>query len=313
MNELTARLTEGKVVILDGAISTELQSRGAVLDELSWASRATLDHPGIVRDMHADYICAGADVITANTYGAGHEVLRAAGMSAEEADTLNRRSVELAVETRDLVAADRPVWVVGSISSKRPSNSGNVTPTGPEAAAGFRRQGEVVAEAGVDLILTEMMLDIPNATIVTEAALATGLPVWHGFSAELSEDGLSVVEWRDGFFVHSREPFNDLVATITGMGGEAAGVMHSYTRATTLALEVVRAHWSGPLLAYAETGHLHYPNWVFDEAASPDEYAAQAKLWAASGVQIIGGCCGTDPEHIRALKTALPPNFPAAV
>jgi S-methylmethionine-dependent homocysteine/selenocysteine methylase len=305
MNELTARLAEGKVVILDGAVSTEIQSRGAALDELSWASCATLDHPDIVREMHADYIRTGADVITANTYGAGHAVLRAAGMSAEEADALNRSSVELALEARDLVAAERSVWVAGSISSKRPSNSGNVTPTGPEAAAGFRRQGEVLARAGVDLILTEMMLDIPNATIVTEAALATGLPVWHGFSAELSEDGQSVVEWRDGFFVHPREPFGDLVATITAMGGEAAGIMHSYTPATTLALEVVRAHWSGPLLAYAETGHLHYPDWVFDEAASPDEYAAQAELWAASGVQIIGGCCGTNPDHIRKLREVL--------
>ena len=207
----------------------------------------------------------------------------------------------------DLVAAERPIWVAGSISSKRPSDSGNVTPTGPEAAAGFHRQGEILAQAGVDLIITEMMSDIPNATIVTEAALATGLPVWHGFSAELSEDGLSVVEWREGFFVHPREPFDDLVATITGMGGEAAGVMLSYTRATTLALEVVRAHWSGPLLAYAETGHLHYPNWVFDDAAPPDEFAAQAKLWAASGVQIIGGCCGTNPKHIRKLRETLLP------
>jgi len=308
MSELTVRLIDGGVVVLDGAISTEIQSRGVALDKLSWASRATLDHPDVVREMHADYIRAGADVITANTYGAGHTVLRAAGMTAEEADALNRRSVELALEARDLVAAERPIWVAGSISSKRPSNSGNVTPTGPEAAAGFHRQGEILAQAGVDLVITEMMIDIPNATIVTEAALATGLPVWHGFSAELSEDGLSAVEWRDGFFVHPREPFDDLVATITGMGGEAAGVMHSYTRATTLALEVVRAHWSGPLLAYAETGRLHYPDWVFDDTASPDEFAVQAKLWAASGVQIIGGCCGTNPEHIRKLReTLLPP------
>jgi S-methylmethionine-dependent homocysteine/selenocysteine methylase len=305
MNELTARLAEGKVVILDGAISTEIQTRGVTLDELSWASRATLDHPDVVREMHVDYIRAGADVITANTYGAGHTVLRAAGMSAEEADALNRRSVELALEARDLAAAERPVWVAGSISSKRPSNSGKVTPTGPEAAADFYRQGEVLVRAGVDLILTEMMIDIPNATIVTEAALATGLPVWHGFSAELSPDGQSVVEWREGFFVHPREPFDDLVGTITGMGGEAAGVMHSYSPATTLALKVVRAHWSGPLIAYAETGHLHYPDWAFDDAASPHDYAAQGKLWAASGVQIIGGCCGTNPEHIRKLRESL--------
>ena len=67
-----------------------------------------------------------------------------------------------------------------------PMDGEHVTPKGPEAAAGFRRQGEVVAGAGVDLIITEMMVDIPNAVIVTEAALATGLPVWHGLSAEFA-------------------------------------------------------------------------------------------------------------------------------
>ena len=153
------------------------------------------------------------------------------------------------------------------------------------------------------------MVDIPNASIVTEAALATGLPVWHGFSAELSEDGCSVVEWRENLFVYPREPFDELVRTITGMGGEAAGIMHSYMPATTLALDVVRAHWPGPLLAYAETGHLHGPDWVFEEVATPDDYAAQVKAWVEFGVQIVGGCCGTNPDHIRRLQETL---YPAA-
>ena len=307
MNDLSARLAKGDLIILDGAISTEIQRRGVALDKTSWASRATLEHPDIVREMHADYIRAGADVITANTFCAGPSVMQAAGMNAEEIDHVNRRSVELAIEGRDLAAVDRPVWIAGSISSTPPLDGEQITPKGPEAAAGFRRQGEVITRAGVDLIITEMMVDIPNATIVTEAALATGLPVWHGFSAALSDDGVSIVEWRENVFVDPCEPFDELVSTITGMGGEAAGIMHSYTPATTLALEVVRAHWSGPLLAYAETGHLHSPNWVFEEIVSPDDYAAQAKLWAASGVQIIGGCCGTDPDHIRRLRESLRP------
>jgi S-methylmethionine-dependent homocysteine/selenocysteine methylase len=307
MNDLSARLAQGDLIILDGAISTEIQRRGVVLDKTSWASRATLEHPDIVREMHADYIRAGADVITANTYGAGPSVLQAAGMSAEEIDHVNRRAVELAIEGRDLAGVERPVWIAGSISSMPPLDGEQVTPTGPEAAAGYRRQGDVVTQAGVDLIITEMMVDVPNATIVTEAALATGLPVWHGFSAELSDDGETVVEWRENFFVYPREPFAELVGTITAMGGEAAGVMHSYMPATTMALDVVRANWSGPLLAYAETGHLHGPDWVFEDVASPDDYAAQAKLWAASGVEILGGCCGTNAEHIRRLRETLRP------
>jgi S-methylmethionine-dependent homocysteine/selenocysteine methylase len=307
MNELSKRLADSGLIILDGAISTEIQRRGVTLDEVSWASRATLEHPDIVREMHADYIRAGADVITANTYGAGSVVLKAAGMDDDQIDHVNRRAVELAIEGRELAGVERPVWIAGSLSSMPPLDGDQVTPRGPEAAAGYRRQGDVVTQAGVDLIITEMMVDIPNATIVTEAALATGLPVWHGFSAELSEDGETVVEWRENFFVYPLEPFAELVGTITAMGGEAAGIMHSYTPATTLALDVVRANWPGPVLAYAETGRLHGSDWVFDDVVSPDDYAAQMQLWVDAGVQIAGGCCGTNPDHIRRLRETLRP------
>ncbi len=307
MTELSARLAQGEIIILDGAISSEIQRRGVALDRTSWASRATLEHPEIVREMHADYIRAGADVITANTYGAGSTVMAAAGLSADETDALNRRSVELAVEGRDLAGVDRPVWIAGSLSSMPPMDGEHVTPKGPEAAAGFRRQGEVVAGAGVDLIITEMMVDIPNAVIVTEAALATGLPVWHGLSAEFAEDGKTVREWRETSFVDPIEPFDELVATIARMGGEAAGIMHSYCPVTGPALDIVRAHWSGPTLAYAETGHLHGPDWVFEDVISPEDYAAIAHGWVEHGTQIIGGCCGTNPDHIRELRETLRP------
>jgi methionine synthase I (cobalamin-dependent) len=72
------------------------------------------------------------------------------------------------------------------------------------------------------------------------------------------------------------------------------------------ALEVLKQHWSGPLMAYAETGKLILPDWRYEEISSPDDYANEIGGWIQNyGVQVVGGCCGTGPEHIRALRHLL--------
>jgi homocysteine S-methyltransferase len=311
MSELAERLARGEIVIMDGGVSTEIERRGLQMDDAAWSGVANKTHPEIVRAMHVAYIQAGAEVITANTFATARHVLEAAGSGAEVA-AINRTAVELAREARN-EAAQAPVWIAGSISSMPPLTDSDVTPRGEKAAANYREQAEILAGAGVDLIVTEMMLDIENATIVTEAALATGLPVWHGFSAEFGADGESLVGWREvGLDDMPASDFEELVQAITALGGAAAGVMHSFPDATEPALEILRAHWSGPLMAYAETGKFEGRDWNFSQVISPDDYAEAARGWVAQGVQIIGGCCGTNPDHIRRLKETLPPRLPRA-
>jgi methionine synthase I (cobalamin-dependent) len=78
--------------------------------------------------------------------------------------------------------------------------------------------------------------------------------------------------------------------------------MHTRVEDTAAALAVLREHWDGPLLAYAETGKLLLPEWLLEEVISPPDYAAVVEGWIRDyGVRIVGGCCGTGPEHIRAL------------
>ncbi len=312
MNELAERLARGEIVILDGAVGTEIERRGVKMDEAAWCGVANKTHPGLVRRMHEDYIQAGADVITANTFATARHVLEDIGLG-DEVEVINRRAVELAREARD-AAAEGPVWIAGSMASMPPlTRLQDVTPRGEKAAANYREQAEILAGAGVDLIVTEMMFDLENATIVTEAALATGLPVWHGFSAEFAADGTTVLEYRDGEHQEMpARPFGELVQAITALGGAAAGVMHSYPEVTGPALEILRAHWPGPVMAYAETGTFVPPDWDFSMAATPDDYAEAARGWLAHGVQIVGGCCGTSPDHIRRLKETLPPRLPGA-
>ena len=97
-----------------------------------------------------------------------------------------------------------------------------------------------------------------------------------------------------------------MVETLKPLGGQVAGIMHTRIEDTAPALGVLREHWSGPTMAYAETGHWHPGARRFDEACPPADYAREVESWIRDhGVQIVGGCCGTGPEHIRALRTLI--------
>src|SRR5262249_6126039 len=84
-----------------------------------------------------------------------------------------------------------------------------------------------------------------------------------------------------------------------GAGGHVFGIMHSPVDATTEALDVLRARWSGPLMAYPESGYFEMPNWRFVEVSAPRGYAAEGREWGGSGRRILGGCCGLSVDHIR--------------
>jgi methionine synthase I (cobalamin-dependent) len=172
----------------------------------------------------------------------------------------------------------------------------------------YQELAEVLADAGVDLIIAEMMRDVENASLVIKAAVSTGLPVFIGFSAMMAENGVDVrsLRWKNADDTTSAHDFGEMVETLKPFGGQAAGIMHTRVEDTAAALEVLRQHWSGPLLAYAETGKLILPDWRYEEVSSPEDYAVEIEGWIEHyGVQIVGGCCGTGPEHIRVLRQLL--------
>ena len=305
MTTLQERLDDNDVIILDGAIGTELQLRGAPMDGMAWCAVATKTQPDILRGLHEDYIRAGADVITSNTYSSSRHVLEAAGLGDETVE-INRRAVEIAREARDAVA-ERPVWIAGALSCFTAGLDHTNRPDAARAKANYREQAEIMAAAGVDVIVLEMMLHSGRAAAAVEAAASTGLPVWVGFSCRTGDDGSVLM------YPHSEdaELFADVIPTVMAMGGSVAGVMHSTIEDTGPALDVLREHWSGPLLAYPESGEeFTMPIWHYEERVSPDALAATGADWVAGGVQIVGGCCGTRPDHIRALKERLPAKLP---
>ena len=305
MSTLQERLDNRDVIILDGANGTELQLRGAPMDGMAWCAVATKTNPAMLRGVHEDYIRAGADVITSNTYASCRHVLEAAGLG-DEAVAINRRAVELAREARDAVA-DRPVWIAGALSCFTAGLDHSKRPEFARAKANYREQASIMAEAGADLIVLEMMLHSGRAAAAVEGAVATGLPVWVGFSCRTADDGTVLMYPTRA----DAEPFADVIPKVMGVGGSVAGVMHSTIEDTDPALDVLRARWSGPLLAYPESGEeFRMPIWHYEERVSPDDLAAACEGWIAKGIQVLGGCCGTRPDHIRVLKERMPARLP---
>jgi S-methylmethionine-dependent homocysteine/selenocysteine methylase len=297
---LQDRIARGGAVILDGAMGTELQRRGVPMDGIAWSAAALATHPDAVRGVHEDYLRAGAEVLITNSFAASRHVLAATGLGGRVAE-LNRRSVALAREAIASVAADRPVWVAGSISTFVPWGDNRHRPAPAAERASYREQAELLAEAGADLLVLEMIRDIDQACTIVEAAAATRLPFWVGFTCLLGEDGETVLlRGRD-----AERPLRDCLAPVLAAGPcSAVAVMHCDMAASDPALDIVMEQWKGPVACYPECGEWENPDWRFGDLA-PDAFAAAAESWAERGVRIIGGCCGIGPEHIKALSQRL--------
>jgi len=306
MKSLVERLQAGEILLLDGGVSTEIRRRGVALDKNVWSGLATKTNPDEVRQVHEDYIRAGAQIITANTYSTARHVLESINLG-HESKMLNLKSVQLAQQARDAVA-EEPVLIAGSMSSMPPLTSHREVAIDGQVESSYQELAESLASAGVDLIIAEMMRDVENASMVIRAAVSTGLPVLIGFSAMMADNGVDVrsLRWKNTDDTTEAHDFGEMVERLKPLGGVAAGVMHTRVEDTAAALAVLRRHWSGPLLAYAETGKLILPDWRYEEVSSPEQYAAEIDGWIRDfGVQIVGGCCGTGPEHIRALRELL--------
>jgi S-methylmethionine-dependent homocysteine/selenocysteine methylase len=299
-DHIRKKLSAGDLVILDGGTGTDIQRRGVKMDSEVWCAEANLTHPDVVRSVHEDYIKAGADVITANTYASSPLMFHARGRSdLIEVDTAAMREARAAAD-----AADRPVAVAGSISVMRPHVAGTdrfddaIGFDETQMRAFYRQKAENLKACGADLIILEMMRDSKFSLWATDAAMDTGLPVWVGIAVERNASGgLSGVN-------HAEEELGALVRTLTARTPDACLVMHSPIDTVAEALEIIKANWAGTAGTYPEAGEFRMPDWEFVDV-DPAEFAATAKDWRAAGAQIIGGCCGINPDHIAALSKDL--------
>ena len=299
-DHIARKLAAGGTIILDGGTGTDIQRRGAPMSGETWCAEVNLTHPGIVRAVHEDYIGAGAEVITANPFATSALLFNALGRD-DDLLKIDAAAVRIAKEA----AKGTQVAVAGSVSTMRPVVPGSDRTLKQrewperEARALFKRKVDNLAAAGVDLLMMEMMRDVDYSVWATEAALATGLPVWVGISAERRGDG------KITGFGREDQLLDDVARALAAIKPAVINIMHTSPNDTGEALDIVRRYWQGPLGTYPESGYFKMPDWQFVDIIAPTELVAKSKAWKAQGVTIFGGCCGIGPDHIAALKKEL--------
>lgn len=291
MRSLVQAVKEGKILVSDGAWGTFLHERGLEAGECPELWNVT--HREDVRAIAESYIEAGADVILTNSFGGHPKKLRQYGLEERTAE-LNRAAAEISRE-----AAGNDHFVMGSMG---PSGVvlmlGEVSPS--ELYDGFALQARALKEGGVDALCVETMSDLEEATIAVKAAKdSTGLDVLCTFTFDRTAQG----EYRTMMGISPSmivQPLKDAGADIIGTNcGNGICNMIDIVKE----LRSVDSHI--PILVHANAGipELIDGKTVFPE--SPEFMAQYIPQLIAVGTNIVGGCCGTTPAHIRAIVTVL--------
>jgi len=284
-SQIESRLADGGTVLLDGGTGTELEKRGAAMHPEAWCGPATLDNVEILEAVHRDYIAAGADIITANTYASSRLMLGPAGYG-DQFEEINRTAVAAAQRARDASGRD-DVLVAGSLSHMCPmspdSDRSNLDrePSPEVMRDAFHELAGLLRDAGCHLVLLEMMYYPQRIPMMIEAARSTGLPVWAGFTVRRDDDGAIVSFARERSI-----PVSDMLSALEGAGVQAAGFMHTSADLVGEAIATLKAHYDGPLMAYPDSGYFRMPHWQFQDIIAPQVLAEFAHGWVVA----FAGC-----------------------
>ena len=310
-NRLSRLLARQGTLILDGGLATELERQGADLDNALWSARLLLDRPELIRQVHLDYLRAGADCIVTASYQASLEGFARRGLDAEGAESLLRLSVTLAREARrafwrlprsrdgrskPLVAAS--VGPYGAALADGSEYRGDYGLTIDELEAFHRRRFQVLAASGADLLAIETIPSHREALALVRLLEADdGIEAWMSFSC------------RDRRSLCDGTPLARVVAEIESCSRlVAVGVNCTAPAFVDELLGEAAKVTRKPLVAYPNTGEGYDAatrSWL-PALASVDLERACVE-WRRAGAALIGGCCRTRPEDIAALRRALLP------
>lgn len=302
-------LSRDKVVILDGALATELERRGADLRDALWSARLLIDAPELIRAVHLDYLRAGADVLITASYQASIEGFRRRGLNEAQVATLFRLSVQLAAEAIEEYLID----YTAQRKPHRPLIAASIGPYGAYLADGSEYRGDyglsvealmawhrprmqALAQTEADLFACETIPCLAEAeALVRLLAEFPFMPAWLSFSC------------RDGATLSSGEAMVD-AARLADAADQvvAVGVNCTPPRYIEALLTEARRGTDKPLLCYPNSGErwdAAAQCWV--EGTGVTDFAEPALRWFAAGARLIGGCCRTTPADIAAIAHSL--------
>jgi homocysteine S-methyltransferase len=294
------------VILLDGAMATELAERGFELRAPLFSARALLDAPELVEQIHADYLQAGAQILTSNSFGLHASTLAAAGLAQRHAELL-----ELAVALPDAVRrrARSSVRIAGSIPPRPRARRADPAEL---ARAEYRHQAELLLEAGADLILLETFTHLAEVWLALEGLAEIAAPVWLAVVAGVAVPGS---RRPDGTRLLGGDEFAALGELLGGASvrrPDALLLNCTQIDAVPAALDAMLAAIDPeiPLGLYPHLGKESYNGVWVDRIVEPDVFAEQILAWMHTRprFELAGACCGSRPAYIEALQRWLQPD-----
>jgi homocysteine S-methyltransferase len=292
-------------MVLDGALATELERRGANLHDPLWSATCLIEHPEMIQAVHADYFSAGADVATTATYQASFTGFERRGIRGEAAAGLMRGAVELAAAARDefwsvdenrrerrrpLVAAS--IGPFGAMLADGSEYRGRYAASDLELAQFHRPRLQVLATSAADLIAFETIPTLREAIVLAE--LLREFPTmtsWMSFSC------------RDGGHTSEGEKIADCAAALRPYPQVAAvGVNCTDPRFVRDLLTCMAEHTDRPLVAYPNSGELYDSTGKSWSGPVSGCFADRSAEWFDAGARLIGGCCRTTPADIQSIR-----------
>lgn len=306
MNPIEPFIARYGALVLDGGLATELERRGADLNDALWSARLLTENPDLIRQVHLDYFWAGADCGVSASYQATIQGFMRRGFSATEAAELLRSSVRLVSEARDAY------WQTANQQATRlrPLVAASVGPYGAYLADGSEYTGEydldqsglesfhlarwqILASSGADLLACESIPAYAEARAL--ATLLTEIPeqyAWFSFTC------------RDGEHISDGTPLAACAAYLDGFEQVAAiGINCTPPRYIPELIRQVTKVTRKPVIVYPNSGETYDPvtkRWLGESV--PAEFGTYSREWRKLGASVIGGCCRTTPEHIRQIR-----------
>jgi homocysteine S-methyltransferase len=316
MNPIESILDCYPLLVIDGALATELQRRGYDLNDELWSAKILLEQPEAIKQLHYDYFISGADCAITASYQATIEGFSQRGLTEPEAITLLQKSVTLALQARDEFWEDES----NRVGRSKPIVAASVGPYGAFLADGSEYRGEyglterelmdfhrprmqALIEAGADLLACETIPCLIEAkALVNLLDEFGGIQAWISFSCRDDEHVSEGQKLEDCIRLVESSPF---VA--------AAGVNCTSPKYITALIREARKATTKPVLVYPNSGE-KYDAARHDWDGQPvyASFGDEAKEWYKAGARLIGGCCRTSPQDIHEIASwARPPSLPS--
>jgi homocysteine S-methyltransferase len=307
MNPIASILERYPVLIIDGALATELEHRGYNLKDALWSAKILLEQPQAIKQLHYDYFKAGADCVITASYQATLEGFMKRGLTEEQAYALLQKSVKLAIEARDEFWAEE----INRVGRSKPFVAASVGPYGAFLADGSEYRGNyglteeqliefhrprmrALIEAGAELLACET---IPSP--IEARALVKLLGGFEGVSAWIS------FSCHDEAHVCEGEKLEECIRQVQASPQVAAvGINCTSPKFIPALIREAKKATDKPILVYPNSGETYSAekkDWNDDPVY--ESFGEEAKVWYEAGARLIGGCCRTSPQDIRVIAS----------